>query len=51
MILNYRSICFPKAHGQTCVQIFIKTGRGADVDYAETNDLAVSMDIVISGTS
>lgn len=43
-------IHFPAVHGQTCVQIFIDTGRSHDLDFPQVSDLAVDMDVVISGT-
>ncbi|KAJ6135771.1 hypothetical protein N7512_000931 [Penicillium capsulatum] len=42
-------IHYPAIHGRTSVQIFIDTGRTVDEDFPHVPDLAVSMDIVISG--
>ncbi|KAJ6172662.1 hypothetical protein N7470_001729 [Penicillium chermesinum] len=42
-------IHFPAVHGPTAVQIFIDTGQSVDGEFPEVPDLAVSMDIVISG--
>ncbi|KAJ5281667.1 hypothetical protein N7478_007039 [Penicillium angulare] len=42
-------IHFPAIHGRTSVQIFIDTGRSVDGEFPHVPDLAVSMDIVISG--
>ncbi|KAJ5725654.1 hypothetical protein N7540_002059 [Penicillium herquei] len=42
-------IHFPAIHGRTAVQIFIDTGRSVDGEFPHVPDLAVSMDIVISG--
>ncbi|KAJ5569807.1 uncharacterized protein N7459_009237 [Penicillium hispanicum] len=42
-------IHFPAIHGRTSVQIFIDTGRSVDGEFPDVPDLAVSMDIVISG--
>ncbi|CAI7646168.1 unnamed protein product [Penicillium pancosmium] len=42
-------IHYPVTHGRTSVQIFIDTGRSFDGEFPQVPDLAVSMDIVISG--
>ncbi|KAJ5112378.1 hypothetical protein N7532_000423 [Penicillium argentinense] len=42
-------IHYPAIHGRTSVQIFIDTGRSHDGEFPQVPDLAVSMDIVISG--
>lgn len=44
-------IHFPLTHGRTSVQVFIDTGRSVDGEFPHVPDLAVSMDIVISGRS
>lgn len=47
--LTATRIHFPAIHGRTSVQIFIDTGRSVDGEFPHVPDLAVSMDIVISG--
>lgn len=42
-------IHYPAIHGRTSVQIFIDTGQSFDGEFPQVPDLAVSMDIVISG--
>lgn len=49
MQLTRASIHFPAIHGRTSVQIFIDVGRTFDKDFPHVPDLAVSMDVVISG--
>lgn len=49
LLLTATRIHFPAIHGRTSVQIFIDTGRSVDGEFPHVPDLAVSMDIVISG--
>lgn len=50
-LLTRARIHYPAVHGRTSVQIFIDTGRSVDDEFPHVPDLAVSMDIVISGKS
>lgn len=50
-LTGFPRIHFPLTHGRTAVQVFIDTGRSVDGEFPHVPDLAVSMDIVISGKS
>lgn len=43
------SICFPQTHGETAVTLFVHTGMSYDLGYQDVPDLAVQVDIIISG--
>ncbi|EPS28780.1 hypothetical protein POX_f07858 [Penicillium oxalicum] len=49
ILIAQSRIHFPLTHGRTSVQVFIDTGRSVDGEFPHVPDLAVSMDIVISG--
>ena len=42
-------ICFPQTHGQTSVSVFVHTGMLYDQGYEATPNLAVQVDVIISG--
>lgn len=49
ILLAESRLCVPLQHGQTCIQIFVHTGGLWDSEFPNTNALAISADIVISG--
>ncbi|KAF2818210.1 hypothetical protein CC86DRAFT_169784 [Ophiobolus disseminans] len=47
--LQMPRICFPQTHGQTAVNLFVHTGKSWDQGYKDLPDLAVQVDVIISG--
>jgi len=43
------SICFPQTHGQAAVNLFVYTGMTHDHGYKDLLDVAVQVDVIISG--
>ncbi|KAF2757514.1 hypothetical protein EJ05DRAFT_511313 [Pseudovirgaria hyperparasitica] len=48
-LLKMPRICFPQIHGQTAVNLFVHTGKSYDQGYDDLPDLAVQVDVIISG--
>ena len=42
-------ICFPQIHGHTAVNLFVHTGMFYDQGYKDLPNLAVQVDVIISG--
>jgi hypothetical protein len=42
-------IWFPQTHGQTAVNLFVQTGMSYDQGYNSIPNLAVQVDVIISG--
>ncbi|KZM19279.1 uncharacterized protein EKO05_0005106 [Ascochyta rabiei] len=48
-LLQMPRICFPQTYGQTAVNLFVQTGMSYDQGYKDTPNLAVQVDVIISG--